>query len=310
VVLAQIPGQSGGGRHHWVRRFEPLIVLVCSVFFAVMGGVSIAWLFSTLNFLGTYQLILTVLAGVSFTLFGFTQSRGLASRMQQKEPFGFALWGVIFYEFVEVSACFFEAAHGVRTMVWLSDFDGVMHNIFYILLLIVLSVLPIFSVFCGQLDVRLHHERYGVLTSQGSGVPVYQPPAQPRSAGLPLVYAGSPAGPGVPVYQPPAQPRSAGLPLVYAGSPAGPGVPVYQPPAQPRSAGLPPVYAGSPAGPGVPVYQPPAQPEPAGSRQDVVTDALGEEQEPGEKIAVTGQEMGGRRVSRNPLLGRRRRVQA
>src|SRR5579871_2005 len=183
MAVQQGIAPRSGPRQHWVRRIGGTTNLVCSIIFAIMGGLSIGWLFSTLDFLGVYQPVLTVLASVGFTFFGFNQSRDLASRIYAKEPWKASLCGLVVYEFVEVSACLFEAAHGVRTMVWLSDFTGVVYDIFFVLLLVVLSVLPVFNIFCGLTDVRLHREKHG------QSAPVV-PPVQPSQSQL------KPAAPG------------------------------------------------------------------------------------------------------------------
>jgi hypothetical protein len=304
--MAQLTvGQPNVSHQHWARRFGSLFNLACSVIFAIGGGLSIGWLFSTLNFLGVYQPVLTVLMAVGFTLFGFFQSRDLASRIYSKEPLGFSLCGVILYEFVEMSACLFEAAHAVSKMVWLSDFNGMAHNIFYVLLLVVLAVLPAFSIFCGQMDVRLHHQKHG------HGALVAQPPAV-GVAPLPL----SAPQQRPPLVSPAANQLKPASPTNPYGMPPVQGVPVYQSPAanQLRPGPLPvaplPRSNETRALPESNLsYQQPAQGLPG-----VTTDSLGSSSRPFQpsddetlitQSQVPDQSKGGGWRSKVPLLGRR-----
>jgi hypothetical protein len=150
-------------KRHWLRKIESVVILVFSLLFAIGSGCTIGWYFSTLNAVTAYQPIVTIIVAVAFSGFGFVLSRSLAYRMQHSQPKGLILLAVLVYEVVEIGACFSEAADGIRYMTWITDggFTGLLFNVLSALPYVILSILPVFTVLCGQLDISLHIEKHG-----------------------------------------------------------------------------------------------------------------------------------------------------
>jgi hypothetical protein len=166
---------------HWVRRFAVVAILVLSLLFSVISAVTIGKYYSALNLVPGYNLVITVLIAVAFSVLGFFLSRAFAYCVQHKQPNGYVTFGVIAFEFVEVGACFSEAVHAVVGMSW-RGYEGVMSSALHILAYLILSIFPVFTLLCGQLEVAFHREKYGqeVRAAQPT-VPQYKSPLPPSA---------------------------------------------------------------------------------------------------------------------------------
>ncbi len=152
-----------GVQRHWVRRAEPMVILVASIFFSLVGADSIWWYCSVLNGVDPLRPYVTVMFALACACTGFVLNRGLAHRIQNKQPLIVALCICALFELVEIGCCFAEAAHGLQSMDWIQagHFEGFVLMVLQALPYIVLPISPILAVSLGYFDVSLHIEKHG-----------------------------------------------------------------------------------------------------------------------------------------------------
>jgi hypothetical protein len=259
-------------------------VVFFSIVFSVVTAHSIWWFFSSgLNWVDSLQQYVTFLLAVGFAGLGFIISRGLAHRMQHKQPKAVALFIAAVFEFVEIGCCFAQAVVGIEKIAWLPGVQGWLHSVLSFLCYALLPVTPVFTVGLAWFEVNLDREKHGqeVLVGQpaqnvvpvnakasAGGVPNVGQPAQPpagasyapssslqRSGGVGSPAASSIGTPYNAGYAPSSAAASKAPPPPYTTSQPQAGYPVMTPPEGQRSDQTIPFY--QPGQPGPTPAQPP-----------------------------------------------------
>ena len=286
-------------QQHWVRRFGHIANLVFSLGFAVVSGFSIGWYYSTLDSVSKYQWVITYIIAVVFSGFGFFLSRGLAYCMHHKDVnkgvFVVVVLGLVFYEIVELSACFTQAAFGIKSsMVWVdTGFNPMLSAVLHALPFVVLPIFPVFTILCGQLDIVFDIQNNEV------AAPAVQPPV--TSGVAPLPTAQSPLPTAATRYKPSSAPQHVPSANAYGTVPFQNGSRPQSPAPQPASP-----VAGSVPGPNETRIIPDLQPSAGRTLSPVTTTPLGSDDE---TLVTRSQELeqpkGGNWLSRIPLVGRK-----
>ena len=149
-------------RGSWVRQVEHWAIRVFSIIFSAVTAHAMWWFFSSaLNWLDTYQWVVTLAMAVGFAGLGYIISRGLSHRLQRNEQLGVVLLIALVFEVMEVGACFAQAAVSIDHIGWLTTFHGGMYHILVALCYILLPITPFFTIALAWFDMDLDRQETG-----------------------------------------------------------------------------------------------------------------------------------------------------
>ncbi|GLV57523.1 hypothetical protein KDH_43590 [Dictyobacter sp. S3.2.2.5] len=195
-----------GQQEAWIRSAEHVVLRMVSFVFSIVSAHAIRWIFSPLDTTTGADLLqpyVTWAAAAGFGILGYFVSRGLAYRLMQKEPFWAYIPICLVVELVEIFANYAQAADVILHADWIHSAPAGQQGVLVVATYIVLSIVPLASVFLAVVDMDLERNKQKAPAAQGSAVarrpqpqgaaPRLQPQSPVAGAPRPQVAPGAPA---------------------------------------------------------------------------------------------------------------------
>lgn len=152
----------GAGADSWVRVAEHAILRVVSLAFSLASAYAIRVFFAPLDAADPGERVITWIVAAGFGVLGYVVSRGLVHRMMQKE----SIWAYapicFLVELVDISCNYVLAASVVREAWWLSAVPENQRGVLTAITYVVLSAIPLVSIFLAVVDMDLERSKRGV----------------------------------------------------------------------------------------------------------------------------------------------------
>jgi hypothetical protein len=188
MVLRRL-GASGS----WVRQMEHGILRAVSLLFSLASAYAIRLFFAPLDVADPGEKFITWGIALGFGILGYVVSRGLVHRMMQKE----SIWAYapicFLVELVDIACNYVLAASTVRQARWLELVPENQRGVLTLLTYVVLSAIPLVSLFLAVVDMDLERSKQGVAPSVVGGpkvthgTQVGKPGNASQGAGAPLL---------------------------------------------------------------------------------------------------------------------------
>lgn len=181
-------GFLSGASSSWVRSAEHGILRVVSLVFSMASAYAIRLFFEPLDVADGGERFITWGIAIGFGVLGYVVSRGLVHRMMNKE----SIWAYapicFLVELVDVSCNYVLAASVVGQAWWLRAVPDNQRIVLTGITYVVLSVIPLVSLFLAVVDMDLERSKYGGGASAAIGRPLVSPrlsstPVKPLLAG-------------------------------------------------------------------------------------------------------------------------------
>ncbi|HLI08568.1 MAG TPA: hypothetical protein VKV40_18545 [Ktedonobacteraceae bacterium] len=162
-------------RADWWGRFihegQHSIFRLVSLVFSAVSAWAIYWFFSALG-TDPIQHIVTIGTSVGFVVLGYFVTRALALRLMTRQRKRSYVLIVAIYILVEVTCNLGHAVARYPDVVWIHQLHGWEFTLFSCLLLVVLSIIPLFNIALAVIDMDLMREKGTVpLAAVGSAQP-------------------------------------------------------------------------------------------------------------------------------------------
>jgi hypothetical protein len=157
---------SGAGTS-WIRAAEHTILRVVSFGFSLASAYAIRLFFAPLDAVDRGEMVITWVVAAGFGVLGYVVSRGLVHRMMQKE----SVWAYapicVLVELVDIACNYMLAASVVQHAWWLEAVPENQRGVAVVLTYVVLSAIPLVSIFLAVVDMDLERSKHGALPAAG-----------------------------------------------------------------------------------------------------------------------------------------------
>ncbi|GCE27062.1 hypothetical protein KDA_25460 [Dictyobacter alpinus] len=161
--------QARGQQEAWIRGAEHVVLRMVSFVFSVVSAHAIRWIFSPLDTTTGADMLqpyVTWAAAAGFGILGYFVSRGLAYRLMKKEPFWAYIPICLVVELVEIFANYAQAADVIQHAAWIHSAPEGQQGVLIVATYIVLSIIPLASVFLAVVDMDLERNKQKVPGAQ------------------------------------------------------------------------------------------------------------------------------------------------
>lgn len=183
-------------RGDWWGRFihegQHGIFRLVSLVFSAVSAWAIYWFFSSALGADPIQWAVTIGTSVGFVVLGYFVTRGLALRLLTRQRKRSYVLIVTIYILVEVTCNLGHAVARYPDVAWIHQLHGLPFQVFSLLLLVVLSIIPLFNIALAVIDVDLMQEKGAV--PMAMGIPAGS--GQPKAA-YPTMMMGTSSGAGM-----------------------------------------------------------------------------------------------------------------
>lgn len=159
---------SGGVSESWIRVAEHGILRAVSLAFSLASAYAIRVFFAPLDAADPGERVITWVVAAGFGVLGYVVSRGLVHRMMHKE----SIWAYApicaLVELVDISCNYVLAASVVRQAWWLSAVPENQRGVLTAITYVVLSAIPLVSLFLAVVDMDLERSKNGSASTGGS----------------------------------------------------------------------------------------------------------------------------------------------
>lgn len=145
----------------WVRQAEHGILRVVSLVFSMASAYAIRLFFAPLDVADPGEKYITWAVALGFGILGYVVSRGLVHRMMNKESIWVYVPICFLVELVDIACNYVLAASVMHQVWWLNAVPMDQRGILTIITYVVLSAIPLVSLFLAVVDMDLERSKQG-----------------------------------------------------------------------------------------------------------------------------------------------------